>query len=164
LEGSARDEYLLTAIRTAGPAKLHLMLVEAAIRWCNRAQQRFRAGQAEVALECLFRAEEVVTQLLADLNPETEPARNLAGVYLFVFRTLGAAVKNHDPEPLDDVLRILQIEHETWRLVCAKFSGAEGKAADHAAASAALPARRVPPPLSGRMTSATSDSGFSVEA
>ena len=161
MEGSARDNYLFTAIRTAPPCKLHLMLVEAAIRWCNRARERFQTEQVPAAVESLIRAEEVMTRLLADLNPEIEPARNLAGIYLYIFRTLQAACKQRNPRLLDDVLRILAIEQETWRLACEKFSAEQGETTDRPAAT---PTRHVPPPISSGMNSMGSDSGFSIEA
>jgi flagellin-specific chaperone FliS len=152
VEGSAGNSYLLTAIRTAEPPKLHLMLIEAAIRFCQRAREQFQGGPSDQGTRSVSHASEVVTQLLADLDPSTEAARNLAGVYLFLLKTLGDVTSDRAEKLLGNVLRVLEIERETWRLVCEKSLGA-----------AAPPRHVVPPPL-GPMNSFAPQSGFSVEA
>ena len=44
--------------------------------------------------------------------------QEIASVYNFIFRTLVDANRRHDERKLDDALRVLAVERETWRLVC----------------------------------------------
>ncbi|GAF98064.1 unnamed protein product, partial [marine sediment metagenome] len=44
---STSDRYLESAVRTAPPQKLHLMMIEAAIRFCQTANGYLEAEQHE---------------------------------------------------------------------------------------------------------------------
>ncbi len=65
-------------------------------------------------------AQEIVAQLLAGLAPDRRPPllRKVAAVYTFVFRSLAIAHLQQNEKSLDDALRVLEIERETWRDVC----------------------------------------------
>jgi len=123
MESSARESYFTTEVTTATPQRLQGMLIEAAVRLAERARHRRRAGQHEAACEDLVRAQEIVAQMLASLNPQADAAlaKRVAGVYLFVCRSLMEANLRHDDSRLDDAIRVLQIERETWRLLCQKL-------------------------------------------
>jgi flagellar secretion chaperone FliS len=120
MQPSARDNYLKTAVATASPEKLHLMLIDAAIRHVERAQQSREAGRPEEGLAEITHAQEVVNYLIGSMDHQSgsELVKKVTGVYLFVFRRLVDAGLNSDGQLLADALRILQIERETWRLVC----------------------------------------------
>ena len=124
---SAQDHYLSTEVLTATPQKLHLLLVEAAIRSCEQARRQWNEGQAELACEALIHAQDIVTEMLARLNYEgdAEPAKNLASVYLFVLRSLAEANLEHDQGKLDGAIRVLHTERETWQQVCRRFGSTE---------------------------------------
>ena len=130
MERFARDNYLSTEVLTATPQKLHLMLVEAALRFTQRGRQLWETGQDAAACDSLVRAQNIISQLMAGLNYESgcDIVPRLSGVYQFVFRTLLDANLHRDPEKLDEALRVLEIERETWREVCAKFPGPTGTA------------------------------------
>ena len=108
---------------TAAPQKLQLMLIEGAIRFGQKAQQNWQSGRDEEAGEAILRCQQIVSQLLGGLNPDQQPdlVRNVAAVYLFVFRELLAAHLNRDEQCLADALAVLTVEQETWRQVCAKL-------------------------------------------
>lgn len=117
---SARDTYLATEITTAAPQKLQLMLLDAALRHGRAARECWRKGQTEQAGETLIRCQEIVSSLLGGMNPDhdRELVRRVAGVYLFIYRTLVAAHVEQDMKKLDEALGILEIERETWQQVC----------------------------------------------
>jgi flagellar protein FliS len=119
MQSSAREQYLTTQVMTATPQKLQLMLIEAAIRSARHAQEQWQARQHEQACESLIHAQEIVGQLLAALDAEADAnlVKRVAAVYLFVFRSLMEANYHRDQKKLDDALRILEIERETWRKV-----------------------------------------------
>ena len=120
MQSSARENYLVTDVMTATPQKLQLMLIEAAIRSAERARERWQAGEDDQACEALIHAQQVVGELLAGLNREVDShlVKRVASVYLFVFRNLMEANYERDENKLDDVLRVLEVERETWRQAC----------------------------------------------
>jgi flagellar protein FliS len=123
--------YLQTEVLTAPPQKLHLMLIEGAIRSIERARQHWQEGDDEAACENLIRGQQIMTELLGGLDDKAAPAlaRKVAGVYLFVFRRLAEANLARDPARLADAQQVLEVERETWRLLCEKLgSGNEGEA------------------------------------
>ncbi len=134
MPASARDTYLETEVLTATPQKLQLMLIDGALRFVELARHHWKNDKDEEACEALIRAQRIVTELLGGLNKDVDPdlAGKVASIYLFVFRTLLAANNERDEEKLDDVVRILNIERETWRQVCEKLGAenAAGRAVD----------------------------------
>ena len=151
MEQPASDNYLLTSLRTAPPQKIHLMLIEGAIRFCRRATEQRQAGLPDEALGSLVRAQEIVAQLLADLDAQSPLARRLADVYQFVYVTLSSACRQLDAKLIDDAVRVLEVERETWRQVCQRLPDA-------------APPQRVPPPLWASPSANENQTGFSVEA
>lgn len=129
MPASARDTYLETEVLTATPQKLQLMLIDGALRFIELARHHWRNDKDEEACEALIRAQRIVTELLSGLNKDVDAdlAGKVASIYLYIFRTLLAAHNERDEEKLDDVVRILNIERETWRQVCEKL-GAENPA------------------------------------
>lgn len=117
---SARDEYLVTQVMTATPQKLQLMLIDAAIRSARQAQDNWQNDRDEEAGECLLKSQQIVTQLIAglDSNKDPELVRQVAGIYMFIFRALVFAHLRHDENQLIEALQILESERETWKLFC----------------------------------------------
>ena len=145
---SARENYLATEVLTAPPQKLHLMLIEAAIRLVERALQHWRAHETERAAEAIIRAEDVLGELLAGLNREIQSdlVKKTASIYLFVFRTLMEANFHKDETRLDEALKVLEIQRETWRQVCQTLGTAEGAAKPGTDTASFRPVSTVPPP------------------
>jgi flagellar protein FliS len=124
MQPTARDNYLTTEVMTATSPKLHLMLIDAAIRLCYRAKEWREAGRDEDAGEAILKAEDIVGQLMAGLNQEVAPelVGQIRGVYLFIFRSLVTAHMERDEKKLADAIRILEIERETWQQLCARIN------------------------------------------
>jgi flagellar secretion chaperone FliS len=127
------NDYLVTEVMTASPQKLRLMLIEAALRHCQRVAQGWEQGQREVAAQSLIRAQEIVCELLSGTNKDADAAlvRRTNGVYMFVFRQLGMAQLRNDSAKLADAARILELERETWRQVCAQLAASESPRGPH---------------------------------
>lgn len=115
-----RDAYLHTEVMTATPQKLQLMLIEAMMRFARQAQVHWQQGQDEQAGEAVIRCQEIVSELLCGLRPEQNPelTQQIAAIYMFLFRRLCDAHVGHDSQAIDDVVRVLEVERETWRQVC----------------------------------------------
>ena len=124
MNASARqDDYLASNVLTAPPHKLHLMLVEGAIRYGRQAEQALRRGDAAGASEPLLRTMDIVGEMLANVRQlNSELNRKIAELYLFLFRRVSEAKVNDDADKLAEALRLLHYERETWRLVCQKLA------------------------------------------
>lgn len=120
---SIRHNYLQAEVQTATPQKLQLMLVEAAIKNIHRTKQFWKDQKYDDAMESLSRAQDIIAEILCSLDREGNPdiAKKLASIYLFIFRRLAESGMSRDEQKLEDALRVLNSERETWRLVCEKF-------------------------------------------
>ena len=120
MDHEARHDYLYTEVMTAAPQKLQLMLIDAAIRLVHRAQNHWERNDDHTASEALIRCQQVMSELLGgvDVQSGNDLVRRVASVYLFVYRSLVLANLERSREKLADVLRVLEIERQTWADVC----------------------------------------------
>lgn len=168
MSSNVRNNYRETEILTAPPQKLRLMLIQAAMRSIEQTRHYWRAGDDENAFEKLLHAQEVVTELIAGINPELnqEINRVVAGLYLFIYRCLVDASLQHSEQKLDDALKVLREEQETWRLLCEQL----GDNGQHSAVNVSLEEtvkQNVPPvsaPVLDLELPGETTAGFSLEA
>jgi flagellar protein FliS len=116
----AREHHLATSVMTASREKLHLMLIEGALRLAERALEARRAGKEEAAFNAVLRSREIVNELICGIKHDgpDELTSRIAAIYVFIFRRLVDAGYPRQQQPLEEVIRILQIERETWQLLC----------------------------------------------
>ncbi len=119
--------YLESKVLTAPPERLHLLLIEAAIRFGRQAENELRKGEPSTAAGPLLRVIDIVGEMLAGVREnKTELNRRLTDVYWFLFRRVSEAKINSDAAALAEAIQILEYERHTWLLVCEKFGGANG--------------------------------------
>jgi flagellar protein FliS len=148
-----RSQYLESKVLTAPPHRLHLMLIEGAIRFGRQAEAELQAGNP-AAVQPMMRVLDIVGELLAGIRQNKgELNDKLAAVYWFIFRRISEATMYSDAAALAEVLRLLEFERETWQKVGEKL-GASGE----------TPAAVPPPHAFGAARAATSISGISLQA
>jgi flagellar secretion chaperone FliS len=141
--------YFETKILTASPQRLHLMLIEGAIRFGQQASETLQRGDQVAAAGPLLRMIDIVAELLAGVrHSQTELNQKLARVYMFLFCRISEAKINADQQALAEVLELLEFERQTWQMACDKLS-ATGAAAPPAPMSNAFAAGRANTPKSG---------------
>ena len=120
---TARKNYLQAEVQTATPQKLRLMLIEAAIKNIHRTKKAWEEERYEAGFESLSLAQDIVAELLSSLDKESNPelSGKIASIYVFIFRCLSEGGMKHDQQKMDDALRVLNSERETWKQVCEKF-------------------------------------------
>lgn len=118
---TVNETYRAGEVFSAPPQKLQLMLIEGAIRLARMAEQHWQAGRASEANQALDQCLQIITELLSGLRPEKMPelVSRVAGVYMFIFRAFTAAKRSRDLAKLHEAVRVLEVERETWRQVCA---------------------------------------------
>ncbi|MBU0638147.1 MAG: flagellar export chaperone FliS, partial [Planctomycetes bacterium] len=121
---NASHEYLKNAVLTATPEQLQLMLLDGAIRLATRGQEAIRANDIEGSYNALERAQRIVLELSAGLRPEVNPelVEQMAALYNFIYRRLVDANMQRDEDAVDDALRILRHQRETWALLIEKIA------------------------------------------
>ena len=119
-------EYLKAAVLTATPEQLQLMLYDGAIRFATRGREALRAGDREGMFLALERAQLIVLELSNGIRREVQPelADRMSALYHFIYRRLVEANLHQDERAIDDALRTLRFERETWLLLIEKLQRA----------------------------------------
>jgi len=110
------DQYLEAKVMTATPHQLHLMIIEAAIRFASQAEAALEAQDFETTHLALNSARSFVAEAISGLNEEAAPelVDRLKGLFAFVYRRLVDADLKNDLTLIGDALRILRTHRETW--------------------------------------------------
>ena len=93
------------------------MLIEGAIRFVESGRRKVGEGDAAGAYDAVVRAQRIVTELLGGLRREHELYGPLSALYIFIHGRLVRGLTRSDVQALDDALRILSHDRETWRQV-----------------------------------------------
>jgi flagellar protein FliS len=121
---NASKEYLKSAVMTASPEQLQLMLLDGAIRFTLRGKEALEKDDIEGAFTGFERAQRIVLELNNGLRREVNPelVDRMAALYDFVFRRLIDANIHRETQAADDALRILRHQRETWALLIEKLT------------------------------------------
>lgn len=133
--------YLRSKVFSATPEELHLMLIEGCIRFCRQGREAMVEKRHEALFNALSSAKSILMEMTTSLRADESPdlAAKLHGLYLFMYRRLIDANIEKSPEIIDEVLKLLDYERETWSLVIEKRSREQG-----GAPAAPKPAHGVP--------------------
>jgi flagellar protein FliS len=119
----AVNPYLRTKVMTASPEELRLMLYDGAIKFCRQAKVALDAQRIEDTYNHVTRAQRIVLELSSSLKHSVEPelCGKLSALYTYIYRLLIDANTNHESKPIDEALRLLEFERETWRMLMSKL-------------------------------------------
>jgi len=122
--GSA-DEYLDSMVRSASPARLRLIVLERAIETATMLAATWREdpskkGPNEWSLKLL----DLISELLSGITSDDGVCGKVADLYVFLSKHLIIAERTGNVEAIDDIRLVLEVEAETWRMVCANEMGA----------------------------------------
>lgn len=121
--------YRESAVLTAPPERLVVMLYDGARRFLYQAATAMREGDVPTAHERLRRAERVIEHLLATLDmSQGELPERLEAIYAFCLELLGDARLRQDPERVDQVGGLLGELREAWAQLAAGPQVAAGQA------------------------------------
>jgi len=120
------NAYLRDAILTAAPEQLQLMLYDGAIRFCLQARDAIEQKDYEESFNKLTRAQNIILEMQGALNYDVnrELCERVAAIYNFLYRRLVDANMHRDTVAIDDALKILRIERETWQILTDKVRAA----------------------------------------
>ena len=114
-----QDAYRQGSVLTAPPERLVLMLYDGAMRFLGQSAIAFRDGSIGPANEKLRKAEAIVDELLATLDPAGgEITERLAAIYVFCRRTLVEAQLERDAAKVEEVRRLIGELRDAWAELC----------------------------------------------
>ena len=121
---NASKEYLKSAVMTASPEQLQLMLLDGAIRFTLRGKEALERNDVEGAFNGFERAQRITLELNNGLRREVNPelVDQMAALYDFIYRRLIDANIHREIEAADDALRILRHQRETWAVLIEKLA------------------------------------------
>ena len=109
-----RNKYLETAVQTATPAQLLIMLCDGAIRFLKQSIEAIKNNNYAVANEYLLRTQDIISEFSITLDRSAEIAGPLSRLYeYFNYRLVQANIKK-SAEPAEEVLGYLIELRDTW--------------------------------------------------
>jgi flagellar secretion chaperone FliS len=109
-------EYLEAQVLTASPYRLHLLVIDGALRFARQALQAHTQQRWEDFDRWLARSRDCVMELVAGLDPaqSADVTASTKSLLLFVYRELALFGFSHDLQHLHSAVRILTRHRETW--------------------------------------------------
>ncbi len=157
---TAPNPYLQTKVMTASPEQLRLMLYDGAVRFCRQARHALGKSDFEGSYTAIVRAQKIMLELSGSLNHDHDAdlCDKLAAIYDYVYRLLVDANMKREPEPLDEAIRLVEFQRETWAMLMKKL--------EHEPESAAAPRSTEPLASIGPSDEAAEPSAgrFSIDA
>jgi flagellar protein FliS len=112
---TAQQAYRDSAILTAPPERLVVMLYDGANRFLLQGAAAMRLGDLTATNDRLRRAEAIITELRQTLDMSAgQVATNLESIYSFCQRLLLESRLQRDPDRIDQVARLLRELRDAW--------------------------------------------------
>ncbi|MBI1338170.1 MAG: flagellar export chaperone FliS [Phycisphaera sp.] len=129
---NAPNPYLRTKILTASPTELRLMLYEGAIKFCRQGADMLAKKDFEASYNAIMRAQKIVLELSTSLNHDIAPelCDKLSALYTFIYKKLVDANMNRQPAPIEESIKLLEYEKETWQLLMKKLNDTHAASGD----------------------------------
>ena len=110
--------YKESAILTAPPERLVVMLYDGIRRFLLQASVAMREGKVEQSNDRLKRAEAIIDELNTTLDmSQGQVAERLRAIYNFSKRHLMQARLQRDPDMIDEAAKILDTVGDAWRQI-----------------------------------------------
>jgi flagellar protein FliS len=117
-QAAVPQAYKESAVMTATPERLVVMLYDGARRFLFQAAVAMREGNIEVSNNRLQRAEAIIDELNNTLDMSVgEISTRLRAIYLFSKRHLMQARMKRSPEMIDEVSGLLDTVGDAWRQI-----------------------------------------------
>ena len=114
--GNYQNAYKKASVNTLDQNKLIIMLYDGAIKNASFAVEHMKSGEIEKVHNCLIKAKNIVTELMATLNLEKggDVAKNLQSLYSYMFSQLIEANMEKKTQPIVVVIELLKELRVAW--------------------------------------------------
>lgn len=123
MPNNAYNLYRTTAVQTASPGKLLLMLYDGLILSLKQAKEAIGAQKPAEAHRYLVKSQDIIDELIVTLNMDYEISTNLYQLYDFWKYQLIQANMKKDAALIDTVLPMVIELRETWSAVVESTRG-----------------------------------------
>ncbi|MZP29468.1 flagellar export chaperone FliS [Heliobacterium undosum] len=113
-QNAALNQYRNTAVQTAAPEKLLLMLYDGAIRFLQQAIKAIESKKPNEAHQNIVKAQNIIVELTVTLNMDYPISHNLKSLYDFFFQHLVQANIKKDAKMIEDIVELLSDLRKTW--------------------------------------------------
>ncbi|MBX2851594.1 MAG: flagellar export chaperone FliS [Phycisphaeraceae bacterium] len=116
------NPYLRNQVLSAKPEELRLMLFDGAIRFLSVGRKGLESRDYDISYTNISKAQKIVLELSNSLNRDVMPevTEKLSALYTFIYRLLVDASTTREIKHLDEAIRLLKYERETWALLIEK--------------------------------------------
>jgi flagellar protein FliS len=113
---SGVDEYLQTGVMTASPHRLHMFVIDTALRHARMALEALDSGDFPRSHDETSAARKCVSEVLAGMRADVAPdlIRMLRDYFLHVQKCLHFADLLQDRQAAEKAINLLQSYRETW--------------------------------------------------
>lgn len=139
------NPYFRTRVLTATPEELRLMLIEGCVTFLKQGRDALAERAWEKMHENFNNARNILVELMSTMKHEIAPevCGNLEAIYSYVFRRLTEGSFEKDIAKVDEAIRLMEYDQQTWVLLMDKL--AEERAGQSSPAQA-IEAPAVPQP------------------
>ncbi len=109
--------YKQTAVETASPGDLTLMLYSGCLNFIKQGKAAMEAGQIAEKNTYLQKAQDIIRELMVTLDTRYEVAQNMMRMYDYILHRLIEANIKNDPTILNEVEDYISQFQETWKQV-----------------------------------------------
>ncbi|WP_442602615.1 flagellar export chaperone FliS [Paenibacillus sp. KN14-4R] len=120
-----KNRYLETAVQTATPTQLLIMLCDGAIRFTKLGIEAMKNQNYEDANRYLYRTQDIIKEFMVTLDRSSPIADSLMSLYEYYIQLLIKANVKKVVEPAEEVLGYLIELKETW-IQAAKLASSLG--------------------------------------
>jgi flagellar protein FliS len=111
---NAYNQYRTTAISTASPEKLLLMLYDGLTLSLKQAKLEIDRGDVQAIHNSLIKGQNIISELICTLNSDYEISANLSQLYDYMKWRLIAANLKKDSAIIDEVLGLVSELRSVW--------------------------------------------------
>ena len=113
------NPYLRNQVLSASPEQLRLMLYDGALRFMRSGRKGLAEKNYDVSYTNLSKAQKIALELSSSLKHDQMPelCEKLSALYTYIYRLLIDANMQRQPETVDEAIKLLEFERETWVLM-----------------------------------------------
>lgn len=107
-------EYLSNRVATGNEAQLVAILYEGLMEELANAKEKIKEEQLDEVRVSLNKGRDILAELLATLQGDTEITHNLRSLYLFVNQLMTEASNKNNPVKLEQAIQVINPLYEAW--------------------------------------------------
>ena len=117
MEMNTVQKYKESAVYTATPQELTLMLYNGAIKFCNRGIEHIKEKQVENAHTDIVKAQEIIVELQATLDGRYAVSKDMRILYEYIEELLVDGNVKKDIEKIEEAKSLIIDFRELWKEV-----------------------------------------------